>query len=55
MDVYGLALYKLLGAHVDILGLKLNVLGKEHVEGEKSKDWELELVKCIDYHNMCIK
>lgn len=64
MDVYGLALYKLLGAHIDILGLKLNMIGKSDNKDNSNKlvrpkqwfkDCEQELTQCINYHNLCIK
>lgn len=66
MDVYGLALYKVLGAHVDILGLKLKNLGKPRLAQDKGdglaasilldkQSSERDLYECIDYHNLCIR
>lgn len=59
IDVYALALYRLLGAHLDVLGIQLSQLGKDPVdEGNLSLTKrqllrERELFKCLDYHKLC--
>lgn len=61
MDVYGLALYKLLGAHVDILGVQLSELGvRRPVAGNAGKllwqqSCEADLRHCLEYHQLCIR
>lgn len=60
MDVYGLALYKLLGAHVDNVGEQLSVLGNQRPTGNDTKlSWqqscEEDLQHCIRYHQLCIR
>lgn len=60
MDVYGLALYKLLGAHVDILGEQLGELGDQRSTGNYTKlsyqqSCEADLRHCITYHQLCIR
>lgn len=65
VDIYGSALNKILGAHLDVLGIRLKSLGVE-VQNEKgdaahihsdnnNRKWEKELSECVDYHNLCIK
>lgn len=53
LDVYGLALYRVLSAHLDILGSQLRQLGRNG--NERPVDCERALRKCIVYHNLCIK
>lgn len=67
MDVYGLALYKILGAHVDVLGNKIAMIGhrSRNIEHNGRRRWlsepewmklcEQDLYDCIDYHNLCIR
>lgn len=66
MDVYGLALYKILGAHLDVLGNKIAMVGhrSRSIEDGSHKrlsetEWmqlcEQDLNDCIDYHNLCIR
>lgn len=60
MDVYGLALYRLLGAHLDILGIQLSQLGrspdgKALLKKNRKIRCEEDLKKCIVYHNLCIR
>lgn len=63
MDVYGLALFKIVGAHIDVLGDKLERIGRtaEPVNKVWNRDdkWqrfnEMELNNCIEYHNLCIR
>lgn len=61
MDVYGLALYRLLRAHLCVLGRQLSHLGKYPVDANcksatrRNIKCERELFKCIDYHNLCIR
>lgn len=55
-DVYGSALNKVLGAHLDALGLRLKNLGVAGDQfGVDRKQWELELNDCVEYYGMCIK
>lgn len=66
MDIYGSALNNMLGAHLDVLGIRLKNLGKQPtgynqikirtnpINGHQDK-WESELGECADYHNLCIK
>lgn len=69
LDVYGSALYKMLGAHIDILGDKLRHLGTikslakvqaaygavELSEAMKSAKYASDLKQCVLYHNYCIQ
>lgn len=66
VDIYGSALNKMLGAHLDILGIQLKNLGIEPDKNTQIKNgtkqldvlqnkWERELSECADYHNLCIK
>lgn len=67
MDVYGLALYKILGAHVDVLGNKIAMVGHRSRIIEQNgrrrrlsktvwkKLCEQDLNDCIGYHNLCIR
>lgn len=61
-DVYGPALYIFLGAHFDILGLRLRNLGKRSAECvgkpnelEEASRSEMELIECVKYHLMSMK
>lgn len=69
LDSFGATMYKLLGAHIDILGQRLQdlaqpeteVIGNKHalIEGKQEKDaWlrrnELELRDCILVHQQCL-
>lgn len=62
MDVYGLALYRLLRAHLQVLGNKTSQLGKSPMENDSESEKmrktiasERQLFRCIDYHNLCIR
>lgn len=62
LDLYGSALYKVLGAHIDILGLKFRRLGKPDdggAVGDRLMDRErriaIDLKDCVVYHTMCIQ
>lgn len=67
MDVYGLALYKILGAHVDVLGNKIAMVGHgaRSIDRNGRRRWlsemewmklcEQDLYDCVDYHNLCIR
>lgn len=59
LDLYGSALYKVLGGHIDVLGLKLKMLGRpvgkfNSVE-ERQRRIDVDLKECAVYHNMCIQ
>lgn len=58
LDIYGSALYKVLGGHLDILGMRLQQLGipnKYINEQEKELDDSKNIKKCVDYHVLCIR
>lgn len=70
LDLYGSALYRVLGAHVDVLRQRLEVLGRTDEEGREAWTTQRsgdavagakvcnigrELASCVDYHNMCIQ
>lgn len=64
LDTYGSALYKVLGGHLDILGMRLQQLGvvQKHpmsMKMEKHNYMELlnkkHIKECVDYHVLCIK
>lgn len=60
MDVYGLALFKIVGAHVDVLGDKLERVGRTGgsegmIEIDRIRSNEMELQHCIEYHHLCIQ
>lgn len=54
-DVFGSALNKVLGAHLDALGLRLRHLGVGGSSVGDRRKWELELNDCVEYYGMCIK
>lgn len=49
LDLYAAALYRVLGAHIDILRMRLEALGRN--SGGDGRD----VAACADYHNMCIE
>lgn len=60
LDLYGSVLYKLLGAHIDILGKKFKELGRldediidMHMDRHQRIDEDLK--QCVIYHNLCIQ
>lgn len=59
LDLYGSALYKVLGAHIDILGLKFKVLGKAKSTWNNALDHQkqihMDVKECAIYHTMCIQ
>lgn len=60
MDVYGLALYRLLRAHLNVLGSQLSQLGNGAMDKRVSVTkkhiiCERELFRCIEYHSLCIR
>lgn len=53
MDVYGLALFKICGAHVDVLTAKFGNVGKVKCgKAEAHSLAEQELKHCVVYHNL---
>lgn len=52
LDVYGSALNKTLGAHLDVLGIRLKGLGERK---SNPIQLEAELNECIEYYSICIK
>lgn len=64
LDLYAAVLYKVLGAHIDILQLRLSALGRPTQTdggGDGGVSWtddaasRRELAACVDYHCMCIE
>lgn len=59
LDLYGSALYKVLGAHIDILGMKFKVLGRPTGQFdsvvERQRRIDEDLKECAIYHTMCIQ
>lgn len=60
LDLYGSALYKVLGAHIDILGKKFKTLGRQEEGLDLPKHKLDELIKedvkeCVIYHSLCIQ
>lgn len=54
MDLYGLALFKMLGAHIDVLTDKFRRVGKIKCgKAEAHRLAENELRQCVLYHNLC--
>lgn len=59
-DVYGAAVFVLLGAHFDALGLRLDALGHEQYGAEpddhrQQLHFERELRACIRHHQLCVR
>lgn len=56
IDMYSSAFYRILGAHIDVLALKLKQL---HVatatSGIYANKGKLDLIECITYHKLCIR
>lgn len=52
LDVYGSALNKTLGAHLDVLGIRLKGLGQRN---SNPLQQEAELNDCVEYYSICIK
>lgn len=69
LDLYGSALYKMLGGHIDILGDKVKQLGTvkslakliaeqgavELNDAMMSQQFAADLKHCVVYHNYCIR
>lgn len=56
LDLYAAALYKMLGAHIDILGMRLRAIGRLEGGPKKCvKRIEMNLKECAVYHTMCIQ
>lgn len=71
LDIYGPAMYKVLGAHLEVLRERLNAIGdtkftnRKNSDGKDVRTWShksfrdgadrKEMASCVDYHNMCIK
>lgn len=55
-DVYGAAVFVLLGAHFDALGLRLEALGyaKMPTQQEQQRHGERELRECVRHHQLCV-
>lgn len=58
LDIYGPAMYRVLGAHVEVLRQRLDAIGNEGgMGGEKAKHRDAanrkEMASCVDYHNLC--
>lgn len=52
LDAYGSALNKMLGAHLDVLGIRLKGLGERN---RNPLQREAELNECVEYYSLCIK
>lgn len=52
LDVYGSALNKTLGAHLDVLGMRLRSLGEQKSDPPQL---DAELNECVEYYSICIK
>lgn len=59
LDLYASALYKVLGAHIDILGMRLKMLGRhedtKHGLVDRQTIINMDLKECVVYHTMCIQ
>lgn len=57
VDVYGAALHKVLGAHIDGLAMRLSELGGSgDGDGDRGDaHWERQLRQCARHHRLCIR
>lgn len=55
LDLYAAALYRVLGAHIDVLRMRLESLGETSPNDNRSGEDIRDVAACTDYHNMCIE
>lgn len=62
VDMYGSTFTKLLGCHLDVLGIKFTYLGNDNDDKKKDMDdknmdkmYYKKLCECVEYHTLCIR